>query len=319
MRGKSKGSVNVIIRVEVNGILAVPSRAAAWWRRTGVVRSTHFNSPALPDSTTRVAVTASPSALSAAELFSLRGRRALVTGSGQGIGFTLARGLAVAGAEVVLNDIDPVRLEQAVATLTADGFTATGRVFDVTDAAAVAAGLSDFAAASGPGIDILINNAGIHRRAPLESMPLASWQAVIDVNLTSAFLVSRAVAPGMLQRGRGKIINICSLNDEISRRTIANYAAAKGGLKMLTRAMAVEWGGRNIQANGISPGYMRTDMTGTLTVDPEFDRYIRARTPAGRWGEPRELIGAAVFLSARASDFMNGQILFVDGGLLSAL
>jgi gluconate 5-dehydrogenase len=150
-------------------------------------------------------------------------------------------------------------------------------------------------------------------------MPLESWQAVIDVNLTSTFLVTRSVIGGMLRRGAGKIINICSLNSEISRPTIANYAAAKGGLKMLTRAMAVEWAGRGIQANGIAPGYMRTNMTGMLTIDPEWDRYIRARTPAGRWGDPRELIGAAVFLASPASDSVNGQILTVDGGLLAAL
>ena len=168
-------------------------------------------------------------------------------------------------------------------------------------------------------IDILVNNAGIHRRAPLESMPLELWQEVLDVNLTSAFLVTRTVVPGMIRRGAGKIINLCSLNCEVSRPTIANYAAAKGGLKMLTRAMAVEWARHNIQTNGLGPGYMRTAMTGTLTVDPEFDRFIRARTPAGRWGEPRELVGTAVFLASPAADFVNGQILYVDGGLLAAL
>lgn len=254
----------------------------------------------------------------AAELFSLRGRRALVTGSGQGIGLTLARGLAAAGAELILNDREPARLEAAVAALRADGATVTGRVFDVAKAAEVDAALGGIEAEVGA-VDILINNAGIHRRAPLEAMPLDNWQAVLDVNLTSAFLVSRAVVGGMLRRGSGKIINICSLNSEISRPTIANYAAAKGGLKMLTRAMAVEWGGRGVQTNGIAPGYLKTDMTGTLTIDPVFDRYICTRTPAGRWGEPRELVGAAVFLSARASDFVNGQILTVDGGLLAAL
>jgi gluconate 5-dehydrogenase len=251
---------------------------------------------------------------SASCLFSLQGRRALVTGSGQGIGLTLARGLAAAGAELVLNDIDPPRLEAAVSLLRSEGFTAEGRQFDVTRAEEITASLGD-----GGVIDILINNAGIHRRAPLESMPLESWQAVIDVNLTSAFLVTRAVAPGMLARGSGKIINICSLNSEISRPTIANYSAAKGGLKMLTRAMAVEWGARNVQVNGIAPGYMRTAMTDVMTVDPVWDRYICQRTPAGRWGEPRELVGAAVFLASRASDFVNGQILTVDGGLLAAL
>ena len=252
------------------------------------------------------------------DLFSLHGCRALITGSGQGIGFTLARGLGAAGAELVLNDVDAARLDQAVATLRGEGFAVTGRCFDVTKAGEVQAALDDVERVAGP-VDILINNAGIHRRAPLESMPLEAWQAVLDVNLTSAFLVTRAVVPGMIRRRAGKIINLCSLNCEVSRPTIANYAAAKGGLKMLTRAMAVEWGAHNIQTNGLGPGYIRTAMTGTLTVDPEFDRYIRARTPAGRWGEPRELVGTAVFLASRASDFVNGQILYVDGGLLAAL
>lgn len=257
-------------------------------------------------------------ARSASELFSLHGRRALVTGSGQGIGLTLARGLAVAGAELVLNDVDSTRLEAAVSVLRDEGFSVSGRCFDVTNATQVESELRSEVQAAGE-IDILINNAGIHRRAPLEEMPLASWQAVLDVNLTSAFLVTRALVPGMLRRGSGKIINLCSLNSEISRPTIANYAASKGGLKMLTRAMAVEWGSRGIQANAIAPGYMRTEMTGVLRVDPEWDRYICARTPAGRWGEPRELVGTAVFLASRASDFMNGQIVTVDGGLLAAL
>jgi gluconate 5-dehydrogenase len=259
---------------------------------------------------------AKPSA--STDLFSLRGRRALITGSGQGIGLTLARGLGVAGAEILLNDRDPVRLKAAVEALQAEGMRATGLLFDVTKATEIEAALAEVPESEST-IDILINNAGIHQRAPLESMPLEAWHAVINVNLTSAFLVTRAVVAGMLSRGAGKIINICSLNSEISRPTIANYAAAKGGLKMLTRAMAVEWGGRNIQANGIAPGYMRTAMTGVLTVDPQWDRYICNRTPAGRWGEPAELIGAAVFLASSASNFVNGQILTVDGGLLAAL
>ena len=253
-----------------------------------------------------------------AALFSLSGRRALITGSGQGIGLTLARGLAVAGAQIVLNDIDSTRLARAVESLRGEGHVVDGCGFDVTKSAEIEAGLGAFNKDE-RGIDILINNAGIHRRSPLETMPLESWQAVMDVNLTSAFLVARAVVGGMLRRGSGKIINICSLNSEISRPTIANYSAAKGGLKMLTRAMAVEWAGRGLQVNGIAPGYMRTEMTGILRVDPEWDRYICARTPAGRWGETRELIGAAVFLCSRASDFMNGQVVTVDGGLLAAL
>lgn len=250
--------------------------------------------------------------------FFLQGRRALITGSGQGIGYTLARGLAGAGASVVLNDIDAARLDQAVTTLRQEGFAVEGRVFDVTKAAEIEGALAEDRRADAP-IDILINNAGIHRRAPLESMPLELWQAVLDVNLTSAFLVTRAIVPGMIRRGCGKIINICSLNSEISRPTIANYAAAKGALKMLTRAMAVEWAGHGIQANGLAPGYIRTAMTGPLTVDPEFNRYLCTRTPAGRWGEPGELIGTAVFLASGASDFVNGQIVYVDGGLLAAL
>lgn len=254
----------------------------------------------------------------ARDRFALHGRRALITGSGQGIGLTLARGLAVAGAELVLNDIEAARLDHAIAALREEGFTASGRLFDVTSSAEVNAAVADIHDVIGP-IDILVNNAGIHRRAPLESMPLETWQAVIDVNVTSAFLVTRAVVPGMIRRGSGKIINICSLNCEISRPTIGNYAAAKGALKMLTRAMAVEWAGHGIQANGLGPGYIRTAMTGPLTVDPEFNRYLCTRTPAGRWGEPAELVGTAVFLASAASDFVNGQILYVDGGLLAAL
>jgi gluconate 5-dehydrogenase len=261
---------------------------------------------------------AAASAVRAPDLFSLAGRRALITGSGQGIGLTLARGLAAAGAELVLNDLDPARLEAAVAGLRAEGFAVQGRCFNVAREDEVNAAAAAIAAGIGA-IDILVNNAGIHQRAPLESMPLAAWQAVLDVNLTSAFLVTRAVVPGMIQRGRGKIINLCSLNSEISRPTIGNYAAAKGGLKMLTRAMAVEWAKHNIQANAIAPGYIRTALTGPLTVDPAFNHHLCTRTPAGRWGEPHELVGTAVFLASRASAFMNGQILFVDGGLLAAL
>ena len=262
--------------------------------------------------------TPDPSLPRGSALFSLAGRRVLITGSGQGIGLTLARGLAAAGAELVLNDVESERLEGAMAALRAEGFTVNGQCFNVARESEVLAGVAAVEQAFGP-IDVLINNAGIHRRAPLESMPLESWQAVLDVNLTSAFLVTRAVVRGMIRRRGGKIVNLCSLNSEISRPTIGNYAAAKGGLKMLTRAMAVEWAKHNIQANGLAPGYIRTALTGPLTVDPEFNRQLCTRTPAGRWGEPHELIGAAVFLASPGSDFVNGQILFVDGGLLAAL
>jgi gluconate 5-dehydrogenase len=259
-----------------------------------------------------------PTTASGSALFSLEGRRALITGSGQGIGLTLARGFAVAGASLVLNDRDPARLAQAVAQLRREGFSAVGRCFDVARADAVEAGLAGLETEVGP-VDILVNNAGIHARAPLASMSAEAWHAVLDVNLTSAFLVSRAIGPAMIRRGAGKIINLCSLNSEISRPTIANYAAAKGGLKMLTRAMAVEWGPHNLQTNGLAPGYIRTSLTTPVVADPALARHILARTPAGRWGDPRDLVGAAVFLAAPASDFVNGQILFVDGGLLSAL
>jgi gluconate 5-dehydrogenase len=188
----------------------------------------------------------------------------------------------------------------------------------VTDASSVERGVAAVERDAGP-IDILVNNVGIQRRAPLEAMDESAWREVIDVNLTSAFLVTRRVVRGMIERQRGKIINICSLMSEIGRPTTANYAAAKGGLKMLTRAMAVEWARHNIQANAIGPGYFLTEMTQPLAADPKFDAWIRSRTPAGRWGRPEELVGAAVFLASSASDFVNGQIIYVDGGVLAAL
>jgi len=251
-------------------------------------------------------------------LFSLRGRVALVTGSGQGLGLVLARGLARAGATVVLNGRDEARLARAAAGLASAGLTVHTAAFDVTDAAAVDRALGRVERDVGP-IDVLVNNAGIQRRGPLETLDEQAWRAVLDTNLTGAFLVARRAARGMIERGRGKIINICSLMSEVGRPTTANYAAAKGGLKMLTRAMAVEWARHNIQANAIGPGYFLTDMTRPLAADPQFDAWIRARTPAGRWGDPEELVGAAVFLASKASDFVNGQVLYVDGGVLAAL
>ena len=251
-------------------------------------------------------------------LFDLTGRVALVTGSSQGLGFAMARGLAQAGATLVLNGRDAGKLAAAVTALAAEGGRVAGEAFDVTDGAAAAAAVARIEAEVGA-IDILVNNAGIHRRAPLAEMTEEQWRAVIDTNLTSAFLVARAVAPRMIARGRGKIINICSVMTDVSRPTIANYAAAKGGLKMLTRAMAVEWARHGLQANAIGPGYFATDMNRALAADPDFNRWICGRTPAGRWGHPHELAGAAVFLASPASDFVNGQVLHVDGGLLAAL
>ena len=253
-------------------------------------------------------------------LFDLTGRTALITGSSQGIGLALAQGLAQAGAGVVLNGRDEKKLTAAADTVRAavSGARVTIAAFDVTDGAACHAAVAKIETDFAP-IDILINNAGIQRRAPLAEMTEAQWREVVDTNLTSVFLVARAVAPRMIARGRGKIINTCSVMSEVSRPTIANYAAAKGGLKMLTRAMAVEWAKHGLQCNGLGPGYIVTELNRALVENVEFNKWIGGRTPAGRWGKPEELVGAAVFLSSAASNFVNGQILYVDGGLLAAL
>jgi len=252
------------------------------------------------------------------DLFDLTGRTALITGSSRGLGLVLARGLAQAGATVVLNGRNQAKLAEAVAALEADGLAASGCAFDVTDAASIDRGVGRIEAGVGP-IDILVNNAGIQRRGPLESLDEADWREVMETNLTGPFLVSRRVVGGMIERERGKIINICSLMSELGRQTTGNYAASKGGLKMLTRAMAVEWARHNIQANGIGPGYFLTEMTRQLADDPQFNAWICGRTPAARWGHPTELVGAAVFLASAASDFVNGHVLYVDGGILAAL
>jgi gluconate 5-dehydrogenase len=251
-------------------------------------------------------------------LFDLTGRTALITGSSRGLGLAIARGLAQAGAALVVNGRDERNLAAAAASLRAVGARVHEAAFDVTDGAAAAAAVARVEQEFGA-VDILVNNAGIHQRAPLVEMSEAQWRAVIDTNLTSAFLVARAVAPRMIARGRGKIINICSVMSEVSRPTIANYAAAKGGLKMLTRAMAAEWARHGLQANAIGPGYFVTELNQALVANPEFNRWICGRTPAGRWGQPHELAGAAVFLASPASDFVNGQVIYVDGGLLASL
>jgi gluconate 5-dehydrogenase len=251
-------------------------------------------------------------------LFDLHGRAVLVTGSSQGLGFAFARGLAQAGAALILNGRDGKKLATAADTLRAEGARVTTAAFDVTDGAATNREIERIEREVGV-IDILVNNAGIHRRAPLEEMTEAQWREVIDTNLTSAFLVARAVAPRMIARRSGKIINICSLMSDLGRPTTGNYAAAKGGLKMLTRAMAVEWAKHNLQINAIGPGYFATELTKPLVENPEFNKWICGRTPAGRWGRPEELIGAAVFLASAASDFVNGQIIYVDGGLTAAI
>ena len=254
--------------------------------------------------------------MSLAEKFSLAGRRALITGSSQGIGLALARGLAEAGASIILNGRAEAKLAAAVESLQAGGHVAEGARFDVTNPAEVRAGVARLLQDGLP-IDILVNNAGIQIRAPLLETSLDDWQKVIDTNLTSAFLVARAVAPGMIARRAGKIVNICSLGSDLARATTGPYTAAKGGLRMLTRIMCVEWARDNLQVNALAPGYIMTEMTAVLAQDPKFDAWVRARTPAGRWGTPEDLIGTCVFLSSAAADFMNGQIVYVDGGWTS--
>ncbi len=248
------------------------------------------------------------------ELFDLKGCRALVTGSTQGIGFGLARGLAQAGAIVVLNGRGADKASAAAERLRAEGFTVEESAFDVTNGVAVSKAVDCIEAESGP-IDILLNNAGINRRAALHEQDEADWRAVIDTNLNSVFLVSKAVARHMIPRGRGKIVNTCSVMSELARPTVGAYAAAKGALRMLTRSMCADWGPHGIQANGIAPGYFKTELTGPLASDPDFTTWLEGRTPAGRWGKIEDLVGAAVYLSSPASDFVNGHLLAVDGGL----
>lgn len=250
--------------------------------------------------------------------FDLGGRVALVTGSSRGLGLAMARGLGRAGALLVLNGRDYAALDRTAAVLAGEGLGVHALAFDVTDRAAVEAAVDDIEGRIGP-IGILVNNAGIQRRAPLEEMEEAVWREVIEVNLTSAFIVGQAVGRRMIARRRGKIINICSLTSEVTRPSIAPYTAAKGGLKMLTKSMAVEWARHNVQVNGIGPGYFATELNTALINNPEFDAWVRARTPAGRWAEPEELAGTAVFLASAASDFVTGQVIYVDGGLLSTM
>ena len=251
-------------------------------------------------------------------MFDLTGRRALVTGSGQGIGLALAQALSGAGAAVVLNGRDAGKLGRAAAALRDGGATVETMAFDVTDSAAVAAGVARIEAEAGP-IDILVNNAGIQRRMPLEDFPEATWRELMRTNLDSVFLVAQAVARHMIPRGRGKIVNVCSVQSELGRPGIAPYAASKGAVKMLTKGMCADWARHGIQVNGLGPGYFATELTASLVADPEFSAWLCRRTPAGRWGRVEELGGAAVFLASGASDFVNGQVIYVDGGLTSVV
>lgn len=251
-------------------------------------------------------------------LFDLGGRTALVTGSSQGIGFALAKGLAEAGAQVVLNGRDSGRLERATSDLRAAGHRAHGQAFDVTEQAAVQQAIDGIEARVGA-IDILVNNTGIQFRAPLEDYPADRWQALLDTNVTGVFFVSQAVARPMIARGAGKIINICSVQSELGRSGIAPYTATKGAVKMLTKGMCTDWAKHGLQVNAIGPGYFKTPLNEALVNDPEFSDWLEKRTPAGRWGEVEELVGAAVFLASDASSFVNGHVLYVDGGITSSL
>lgn len=249
-------------------------------------------------------------------LFSLKGKTALITGSGSGIGYALAEGLAGAGARIILNGRNEDKLTNAKNALRKKGFEVYSLIFDVTDSAAVKKAVSQFEAEKAP-IDILINNAGINIRGPFEEFKEEDWNKVLDINIRGAMIVSQAVGRYMIKRKTGKIINICSMQSELGRPTIVPYTVSKGGIKMLTKALCSEWAKYNIQINGIGPGYFETELTKPLKNDPEFDKWLCSRTPASRWGNPRELIGAAVFLSSEAGDYVNGHILYVDGGLLA--
>lgn len=251
-----------------------------------------------------------------ASLFDLSDRLILITGSTRGIGRTLATGALAAGARVVINGRDAASISRASQELrdAYPGAQVAESVFDVTDADAVTAGIREVEAHHGP-IDGLINNAGVQHREPLLEVAVEDWDRVLRTDLTSAFLVGREVARGMVDRGRGSIVNICSIQSDLARPTIGPYTAAKGGLRNLTRAMTAEWAGSGVRVNALAPGYLHTEMTQALVDDPEFDRWVRGRTPAGRWGDPADLIGAAVFFLSDASRFVTGQLLFVDGGM----
>jgi len=252
-------------------------------------------------------------------LFDLTRKRALVTGATHGLGMSMAAGLANAGAQLIINDISQEKLDQAIEEYKKMGIDARGYLFDVTDEAAVIANVAKIEEEVGP-IDILINNAGIIKRIPVIDMEVADWEQVLKIDLTGPFIMAKHIGRHMIERRAGKIINMCSMMSEVGRNTVSAYAAAKGGLKMLTKNLATEWAPFNIQVNGIGPGYFATSQTAPIRVDGHpFNDFIVSRTPAARWGETDDLQGAAIFLSSKASDFVNGHILYVDGGILASL
>jgi gluconate 5-dehydrogenase len=254
----------------------------------------------------------------AKKLFDLTGKVALVTGATQGLGYAIAKGLALNGATLAISARNPEKLEEALNRLKNQGIDAFGYLFDVTDTEEITIGIEALEYELGK-IDILVNNAGINRRFAMEDFPEKDWDEVINTNLNSIYKVSKQVSRGMIERKSGKIINLCSLMSEVGRTTTAAYTAAKGGAKMLTKAMATEWAKHNIQINGIGPGYFETEMTDKLKKDEKFNNWLIERTPAGRWGKPDELVGTAVFLASEASNFVNGQIIYVDGGILASM
>ncbi len=254
--------------------------------------------------------------------FSLEGKVVLVTGASYGIGFAIAKGCAEAGATIVFNDIKQELVDQGIAAYKELGITAHGYVCDVTNEDQVTALIAQIKEEVGV-VDVLVNNAGIIKRIPMCEMSAADFKQVIDVDLTAPFIMAKAVIPAMIEKGHGKIINVCSMMSELGRETVSAYAAAKGGLKMLTKNICSEYGSYNIQCNGIGPGYIATPQTAPLReVQPDgskhpFDSFILAKTPAERWGDPEDLAGPAVFLASNASDFVNGHVLYVDGGILA--
>ena len=252
------------------------------------------------------------------DLFSLEGQRALVTGSSQGIGFALAAGFGRAGAALVLNGRDQAKLSAAADTLRGQGLDVDCLPFDVTDHDAARAAIDEYEARQGA-IDILINNAGMQHRTPLEEFPADAFERLLQTNIASVFHVGQACARHMIGRGRGKIINIASVQTALARPGIAPYTATKGAVGNLTKGMATDWARHGLQCNAIAPGYFDTPLNAALVADPEFSAWLERRTPAGRWGQVDELVGAAVFLAAPASSFVNGHVLYVDGGITASL
>ncbi|WP_142783414.1 gluconate 5-dehydrogenase [Changchengzhania lutea] len=255
-----------------------------------------------------------------ASLFDIKGKNALVTGSTHGLGMAMARGLGLAGATIIVNgNSSQEKIDKAVTEYQKEGISAVGYKFNVANEVDVIAAITKIEAEVGQ-IDILINNAGIIKRTPLIEMEVADFKEVIDIDLVSPFIVSKHVVKGMISRKEGKVINICSMMSELGRNSVGAYAAAKGGLKMLTQNMATEWAKHNIQVNGIGPGYFATSQTAPIRVEGHpFNDFIVNRTPAAKWGDPNDLAGAAIFLSSKASDFVNGHILYVDGGILATI